>query len=176
MDEQIAFWAVPGFMVLVLVEVAVGHARLRDGHGLDGSHRMDARRRLPRSPGLDPGIPAALRGYCFAQLLGVAAASVHLGAARARVDWRLTALEALGVLVAGVAVGGLLRGKREFVLLEVLRLSGTAFVLVALWTHGSFGVREPLRLAGLLAPLLASMVALVLVANRWFVPDELDGD
>ena len=125
-----------------------------------------AGRSWPR--GLDLSIPGGLRGYCLVQLLTVAAATVHVAALHARLHWRLGVLEALGVVAATFAALGLLAGRREFLVLEALRLAATGFVLVALWTHGSFGPSEPLLLAALLAPIGASAVAMPFVAGRWF--------
>lgn len=119
-----------------------------------------ARRRL------DPRIPAPLSAYCLAQSVLALAATVHFMAVQARVDGAPALLEAAAVVAGTVTVGGLLAGRREFLILEALRLAATALGLAALWAHGSFAPAEPAYLAALLAPVAASAVALTAVAGE----------
>jgi hypothetical protein len=116
----------------------------------------------------------ALRVYCGVQIVLGLAAPVLAWASDGPVDARLLALEVLGLIATAVAIGGLLERRREFVVLEALRLSGIAFVLVALWTRGAFGAGDPLFLAALVAPPLASIAAVACVAGRWFAGREPD--
>lgn len=72
------------------------------------------------------------------------------------------------MVLAVIAARGLFAGRREFLVLEVLRLAATGFALVALWTYGALGSLAIPFLAALLAPLAASAAALPFVAGPWF--------